>query len=382
MRKVTRWHVLSAAFVAALCVPASGVSAGSGLPAKIGKGEGKLNLIAWEGYTQGQWVKPFQKKTGCIVHAKYAGSSDEMVTLMRQGGGSQYDGVSASGDASLRLIYGHDVQAVNPKLIPDYKNFIPALKSPPHNTIKGVHYGISLQWGPNTLLWNTKKVKPAPTSWSAIYSKAYKGKITIPDNPIQIADAALYLSKAKPSLGIKDPYELNSTQFNAAISLLKKQKPLIKKYWALASDEIGLFKSGDAVIGASWPYQTNTLKADKVPVKDLIPKEGATGWADTWMLSAHAKHPNCAYKWMQWVTTPKVQAQQAVYFGETPANQLACPIMNTIQKGSCAAYHANAPESYFQTIKFWKTPLAQCGNGKNDCVPFQQWVSAWTQNTG
>ena len=72
----------------------------------------------------------------------------------------------------------------------------------------------------------------------------------MPDNPIQIADAALYLMKTQPSLGIKDPYELNSTQFDAAINLLKKQKPLIKKYWALASDEIDLFKNGDAVIGA------------------------------------------------------------------------------------------------------------------------------------
>ena len=206
MTGITRARVLAAAFAVALCVPAAGITAGSGVPTTIGKGEGQLNLVAWEGYTQPQWVKPFQKLTGCQVHAKYAGSSDEMVTLMRQGGGSQYDMVSASGDASLRLIYGKDVQPINVNLIPDYKYFIPQLKSPPHNTIKGVHYGLSLQWGPNTLLYNTTKVKPAPTSWSAIYSAKYKGKVTVPDNPIQIADAALYLSKTKPSLGITDPY--------------------------------------------------------------------------------------------------------------------------------------------------------------------------------
>jgi putative spermidine/putrescine transport system substrate-binding protein len=371
-----------AAFVAALCVPASGIGAGNGVPTKIGKGEGQLNLIAWEGYTQGQWVRPFEKRTGCKVHAKYGGSSDEMVTLMRQGGGSQYDGVSASGDASLRLIYGHDVQPVNPKLIPDYKNFIPALKSPPHNTIKGVHYGISLQWGPNTLLWNTKKVKRAPASWSAIYNKKYRGRITIPDNPIQIADAALYLAKARPSLHIKDPYELNQTQFNAVVSLLRRQKPLIKKYWALASDEIGLFKSGDAVIGASWPYQTNTLKADKVPVRDEIPKEGATGWADTWMMSAHVKHPNCMYKWMAWVSTPRVQAQQAIYFGETPANTKACAVMNRLSPGSAKQYHCGASKKYFNSIRFWKTPIAACGNGKNDCMDYTKWQLAWTQLKG
>ena len=358
------------------------MSAGNGLPTKIGKGEGQLNLIAWEGYTQATVGEAVPEEDRLQVHAKYAGSSDEMVTLMRQGGGTQYDGVSASGDASLRLIYGHDVQAVNPKLIPDFKNFIPALKSPPHNTIKGVHYGISLQWGPNTLLCNTKKVKPAPKSWSVIYSKKYKGKITVPDNPIQIADAALYLSKAKPSLEIKDPYELNQTQFNAAISLLRRQKPLIKKYWALASDEIDLFKNGDAVVGASWPYQTNTLKADKVPVKDLIPKEGATGWADTWMMSAHAKHPNCMYKWMAWVSTPKVQAEQAIYFGETPANTKACAMMNKLSPGSAKQYHCGASKKYFNSIKFWKTPIAACGNGKNDCMDYTKWQQAWTQLKG
>jgi putative spermidine/putrescine transport system substrate-binding protein len=382
VKGIKRAHVLVAAVAAALCVPASGVSAGSGLPTKIGPGEGQLNLIAWEGYTQPQWVKPFQKATGCKVNAKYAGSSDEMVTLMRQGGGTQYDMVSASGDASLRLIYGHDVQPVNPKLIPDFKNFIPALKSPPQNTIKGVHYGISLQWGPNTLLYNTKLVKPKPTSWSVIYSAKYKGKITVPDNPIQIADAALYLSKAKPSLGIKDPYELNQAQFDATINLLKQQKPLIKKYWALASDEIDLFKNGDAVLGASWPYQTNTLIAAKAPVADLIPREGATGWADTWMLSAHAKHPNCAYKWMAWVSTPKVQAQQAIYFGETPANTKACAVMDKLQKGSAMQYHCGASAAYFRSIRFWKTPVAACGNGKNDCMDYTQWQQAWTQLKG
>ncbi len=382
MIRIRRAHVLVAALAVALCVPASGISSGKGLPTSIGKGEGQLNLIAWEGYTQPQWVGPFTKATGCKVNAKYAGSSDEMVTLMRQGGGSQYDMVSASGDASLRLIYGKDVQPINVNLIPDYKNFIPALKSPPHNTIKGVHYGLSLQWGPNTLLYNTQKVKPAPTSWSVIYSKKYKGKVTVPDNPIQIADAALYLSKTNKSLGITDPYELNAKQFNATIALLKQQKPLIKKYWGLASDEIDLFKNGDAVIGASWPYQTNTLIAAKVPVKDLIPKEGATGWADTWMLSSHAKHPNCAYMWMKWVSTPKVQAEQAIYFGETPANTKACAVMNKLSPGSAAQYHCGASAKYFSSIKFWKTPIAACGNGKNDCMDYTQWQQAWTQLKG
>ena len=352
------------------------------VPATVGKTEGHLNLIAWEGYAQPQWVKPYEQATGCQVSTKYAGSSSEMVSLMANGGGGQYDLVSASGDADLRLIYSGDVRPVNIGLIPSWKDFHPFLQSPPFNTIGGKHYGVSYEFGPNVLLYSTKTFPAAPTSWSVLYDKKYAGQITVPDNPIQIADAALYLSKTKPGLGITDPYELTQPQFNAAVSLLTAEHPLIKKYWALASQEISLFQSGTTVLGAAWPYQTNTLVAAGAKVADTIPSQGATGWADTWMLATKAPDPNCAYKWMQWVTTAKVQAQEADYFGETPANKLACPIMDTIQKGSCAAYHANAPESYYQTIAFWKTPLAQCGNGKSDCVPFQQWVTAWTGITG
>ncbi len=388
---MTRWTkvdwalgVVSALLIigASACGSSSSGPASANLRTSIGKGEGQLNLIAWEGYAQPEWVKPFEASTGCIVHSKYAGSSDEMVTLMRQGGGGEYDMVSASGDASLRLIRGGEVQPMNVNLVPEWNNFIPQLQSPPHNTVKGVHYGISLQWGPNILLYNTQAVKPAPTSWESIYTPRYKGEITVPNNPIQIADAALYLSKTDSSLGISDPYELTEAQLNAAVNLLKRQRPLIKKYWALASDEIELFKNGDAVIGAAWPYQQSTLIADKAPVNSVIPVQGATGWADTWMLATHAKHPNCAYKWVNWVSSPKVQAEQAISYGETPANTLACTYMEQIKKGSCGVYHANAPSAYFNSIKFWKTPVSECGNGKNDCMDYSVWQQQWTEVTG
>jgi putative spermidine/putrescine transport system substrate-binding protein len=352
------------------------------LPTAIGAGEGQLNLIAWEGYVDDSWVKQFTAQSGCKVSAKYAGSSDEMVSLMKAGGGAQWDMVSASGDADLRLIYSGDVIPMNPALIPDFNNFQTYFKTPPYNTINGIHYGISLQWGPNTLLYNTKKFVNPPTSWSVIYDSANKGLITVPDNPIQIADAALYLMKTKTSLGIKDPYELTQTQFNAAVDLLKAQRPLINKYWALASDEISLFQNGDVTVGAAWPYQTIQLKAAGAPVADTIPSEGATGWGDTWMLATKAPHPNCAYLWTAYVSTAKVQALQALFFGETPVNTRACAEMEALQAGSCAQYHADASTAYFDTIKFWKTPIAQCGDGSNSCIPYDQWVSAWTTIKG
>jgi putative spermidine/putrescine transport system substrate-binding protein len=344
----------------------------------IGKGEGALNLIAWEGYLDPSWVKPFQTQTGCQVHSTYAGTSDQMVALMKNGGGGQYDMVSSSGDADLRIIYAGDAHPVNVSLIPSWNQFFSAFKSPPFNTVGGVHYGVSLQWGPNVLMYSKKAFPAAPTSWNVIYDAKNKGQVTIPDNPIQIADAALYLSVHNPSLKITDPYELSQTQFQAAVNMLKQERPLIKKYWDLASQEISEFSNGDATVGAGWPYQVSTLKSTNFPIGSVIPKEGATGWADTWMLAAKAPHPNCAYLWMRYISTPKVQAEQAVSYGETPDNKLACSYMNQIQAGACDVYHANAPASYLNSIKLWKTPVATCDNGATTCVPYSQWQQAWT----
>jgi putative spermidine/putrescine transport system substrate-binding protein len=359
--------------------PAGGVpTANMPVLKHVGKGEGQLNLIAWSGYLDNKWVKPFEQQTGCQVNAKYANTSDEMVALMNNGGGGQYDMVSSSGDADLRIIYGGDVRPVNMNLIPAWNDFFPAFKSPPFNTVNGVHYGVSLQWGPNVLMYSKKTFKTAPTSWDVIYRSKYKGQITVPDNPIQIADAAMYLKTHNKSLGITDPYELTQPQFQAAVKLLADQRPLLKSYWPLASQEISAFKNGDVVVGAGWPYQVSQLQDAKFPIGSTIPSEGATGWADSWLLATKAPHPNCAYKWMQYISTPKVQAMQAVTYGETPDNAKACSFMDQLQAGSCALYHANAPASYFKTIALWKTPIATCDNGKPDCVPYSQWVTAWT----
>jgi putative spermidine/putrescine transport system substrate-binding protein len=376
-----RWAHIHGMVSVAMCL-ALPVSAAAQEMTIIGPGEGALNIVAWEGYTQPAWVAPFEKRTGCVVHAESAGSSDEMVTLMRLDRGQRYDIVSASGDASMRLIFARDVQPVNVTLIPEWKNFFPELQSPDFNTLGETHFGVSYEWGPNVLIWNRDRVDPAPDSWQAVYDPAFSGQITVPDNPIQIADAALYLSKAKPELGITDPYELNGAQMDAVVALLKQQKRLLRQYWSLASEEVALFRKGQVLLGAAWPYVTNRLRQAGINVGETIPREGATGWADSWMISAHAKHPNCAYRWINFVSTPRVQAQQALSFGETPANAKACPEMDRMARGSCKTYHADAPAAYFDRISFWTTPVRQCANGTFNCLDYSAWQKAWRDIKG
>jgi putative spermidine/putrescine transport system substrate-binding protein len=355
--------------------------------ASLGAGEGQVNIVAWAGYVENgstdpkvDWVTGFEKETGCKVNVKVAGTSDEMVTLMKTG---DYDVVSASGDASLRLIYGGDVAPVNTDLVANYQDVFDALKLKPWNSVDGVAYGIPHGRGANLLLYRTDMVTPAPTSWGAVFDPAspYKGKITAYDSPIYIADAALYLMKTQPDLAIKNPYALDDKQFTAAVDLLKKQNELVGEYWSDYTKEVQAFKSGNSVLGTTWQVIANLAKADGAPVEAILPAEGATGWSDTWMISAKAKHPNCGYLWMNHIVSPEANAAVAEWFGEAPSNKLSCA--KTADKNHCATFHAD-DEAYFDKVWYWNTPVTQCLDGRTDvtCKDYSAWTQAWTTIKG
>jgi putative spermidine/putrescine transport system substrate-binding protein len=346
----------------------------------VGDGEGQLNIIVWAGYAEKQWVKPFEQKTGCTVNAKIGNTSDDMVSLMKTG---QYDGVSASGDATLRLIYGGDVAPVNTNLVPNYKTVSSFLKDGNWNSVNGQMYGIPHGWGANLLMWDTSRVSGNLDSWSAVFDKSsqYQGKVTAYDSPIYIADAALYLMKTQPDLGIKDPYSLTETQLDAAVDLLKEQQKNVSEYWSLYTKEVSAFESGTSVVGTTWQVIANTINGgDKTKVKTVLPQEGATGWSDTWMISSQAKHPNCMYKWMDWIVSPKANAEVAEYFGEAPAQTKACD--QTSDPKFCDTYHA-LDADYADKIYYWTTPQTQCVDGSGDnCTDYSTWTTKWQEVKG
>ncbi|MBI5352655.1 MAG: ABC transporter substrate-binding protein [Chloroflexi bacterium] len=352
-------------------------------------GEGEVNIVAWTGYIERgesdpavDWVTGFEKETGCKVNVTIAGTSDEMVTLMTSGG---YDLVTASGDASLRLIFGGTVQEIDVTKIPSWNNVDPRQQNGSWHTVDGKHYGVPYQWGPNVLMYNTDVFPEAPKSWDVVFKeqtlpdgKSNKGRVEAYAGSIYIADAALYLKYNNPELGIEDPYELNETQFAAALDLLRQQRELVSKYWADAS-QTDDFKNEGVVASTSWPYQVNLLQADSSPISSTIPQEGATGWADTTMMSSTAPHPNCAYLWLEHSIDPKVQGDVAYWFGSAPAVPAACDGASELfGTEGCAANGFDT----FDSIHFWKTPIADCGNGSSDCVTYDRWVEEFTAILG
>jgi putative spermidine/putrescine transport system substrate-binding protein len=376
------------ALILAGCSSGSDSASDSGVPKvdmmkELGAGEGQVNLVAWAGYVENgstdpnvDWVTGFEKETGCKVNVKNGTTSDDMVALMKTG---EYDVVSASGDASLRLIYGGDVAPVNTDLLPNYADVFENLKMQQWNSVDGVAYGIPHGRGANLLAYRTDIVKPAPTSWSSVFdvNSPYKGKITAYDSPIYIADAALYLMETQPELGITYPYALDQTQFDAAVEVLKAQKPLIGEYWGDYLKHVASLKSGGTVLGTTWQVNINLAKGEGTKVEGIKPAGGSTGWSDTWMVSSKAKNPNCAYMWMNHIASPAANAGVAEWFGEAPSNAKSCDL--TADKNHCATFHA-ADDAYWADVYYWNTATEACLDGRTDvkCVPYAEWVKAWS----
>jgi putative spermidine/putrescine transport system substrate-binding protein len=375
---------LLVAFLSSSCArgPAPGAPAG---PLKaIGPGEGAVSIVAWAGYVERgdtdkdyDWVTGFEQRTGCKVSVKVAATSDEMVALMNEGG---FDLVTASGDASLRLIHGKRVQEINTALIPSWETIDPRLQNASWHTVEGRHYGVPYQWGSNLLAYSTRVFKDRPpASWNVVFEemplpdgRSNKGRVQAFDGPIYVADAALYLMAHRPELGITDPYALDRTQFEAAIELLRAQRRIVGRYWHDANAQVEDFVNEGVAASSSWPFQVNLLQSRNVPIESVVPAEGATGWADTTMLHAEAAHPNCAYLWMEHSLSPATQGDLAAWFGSVPAVPAACT--GNARLGADGCRRNGAPN--FGAIHFWRTPVADCGGGR-ECVPYHEWVTRY-----
>jgi putative spermidine/putrescine transport system substrate-binding protein len=344
--------------------------------------EGRVNLVIWAGYADKSWADEFASTTGCQVNTKDGASSDDMIDLMATG---EYDGVSASGNATVRLMERGDVAPVDTDLIPNYADVQEGIKNQSYNSKDGQPYGVPHGRGPNLLVFRTDVVPEDTNSWDVIWDKAgpYKGKLSIYDDSIFIADAAVYLKATRPELNITNPYQLDDEQFAAAVDLLKEQAPNVGEYWpGDVAKQVQSFTNKNSVVGTTWPYQVNLLEGAKppVPVKAIKPKEGTTGWSDTWMIYSKAEHPNCMYLWMDYIISPSAQAKVAEFFGEAPVNLEACEL--TKDTGHCDKFHA-ADEEWWNDVYYWTTPTRDCGDDRGEvCKTQEDWKAAWTEIRG
>jgi len=359
----------------------------------IGDGEGELSLLALAGYVEDgssdpefDWVTPFEETTGCDVQVRYVDSGQEIVTLLARED-SPYDGGSVPGDAAGELISSREVAAVDPALFPWWPQVLQPLRedNARHYVVDGIVFGVPALYGPNLLVFDQERVDPEPRSWDVVYEPdtPYAGRIAMLDSPMTIADAALYLAAHRPDLGIVDPFALSPEQLDAATTLLRDQGSRVGLYWSQFTDAVDAFGEREVVVGTGWPIVLSLLELDRRSVGAIVPAEGITGWADTWMLSADAPHPNCMLMWMRWSLNAKVQAETALWYGGAPSNGRACALIrrrlrdfadlvDTLRFGRCGDVE------FLASLALWRMPTVDCGDERGrSCTGLPAWRATW-----
>jgi putative spermidine/putrescine transport system substrate-binding protein/spermidine/putrescine transport system substrate-binding protein len=319
-----------------------------------------LNLICWAGYNDPSFVTPFEKKFNCKVTGINPNSSDEMFAKWMAGGGKTYDLISASGDVTRRMMRSGTLLEVDVSKIPNFKYLFPKFHFPAWNTMNSKRYGVSFTWGPDSLIYDKGTFSSPPPSWGVIYDKRYKGKLSTADNPITIADVALYL-------GYKDVYNLSEQQLMQVKKTLLAQKPLLRFYWGSSTDLENAFIHHAVVASNAWPLMANDLRKAKFPIGETIPREGATGWADTWMISKYSPNIDLAMEWINYMIGPQGQLGVINVTGYSGASTAA---ITALGKQRVHALHMD-DLSYFDKLHMWAEPSN-----------YSEWVKIWLDVKG
>lgn len=264
---------------------------------------GDFRILTWEGYTEPEWVKPFEEKHSVKTSIVYAGSVDEMFAKMQGSKGADFDVVAFDTSAFARYLDASLIKAIDMSKIPNAANLSPAFKSVAPVMRDGNQYGIPFAWGSLPLVYDKAAFPTAPDSWAVMWDPANAQQI------IALDDANNSIVLAAIVLGIKDPFNLSDAEFDQVKAKLIEQKKLLLTYYAGFDDGVAVFaQSGIKAMFSMGEPQVPGLKAKGIDAAFVIPKEGAIGWLDCWTISAGTTNADLAHAWIDTCLDKKVGA--------------------------------------------------------------------------
>ncbi|WP_141703671.1 ABC transporter substrate-binding protein [Planobispora rosea] len=343
--------------------------------ASIGPSEGTLRVLTFQGHveyggvsSEVNWVTAFERDSGCrIATLDRVRTSEEMEAKLDAGA---YDVISPSPDLAGALIAEGRAAPVDTALVKGYDDIPARLRELPALRSGDRVYGVPYLWGVNQVVHGGGRYGGPRALYTA-------GPAAIRDTPLSIADAALVLKETEPALGIDDPFQLTPEQLGAAEKLLAERDGADRVYWRDSIELIRAIAGGSVRLAQAWPYHADLFERAKRPVRTF---GGAlmTGWADSWMLTAEPASPNCAYRWLNWVTSPEVQSSAAAWTGLAPANPEGC---TGRARAVCDLYRLK-DETWSRRVFFAARPSRDCGGLEGECTDYTDWVSRWRKLVG
>lgn len=250
----------------------------------------------------------FTKRTGIKVNYNNYDTNENMYAKLKSDGVS-FDIVIPSDYMIERLIDEDMLQKIDFSNIPNYK-YIDA-------KYKGLYfdpkdeYSVPYNVGMVGLIYNTKMVKEAPTSWNVMWDEQYKGKVLMFDNP---RDA---FGIAQKLLG----QSFNTTdeaEWRAAADKLKAQKPILQGY--VMDDIFRKMESGEAAIAPYYAGDFITMHSNNPDLAFVYPQEGVNIFVDSICIPKNAKNKAAAEAYINFLLDPDIAVENANYLGYATPN--------------------------------------------------------------
>lgn len=308
--------------------------------------QGSLNLLVWEGYADPSFVREFEAASDCRVSATYVGSNDDFLPKLQAGGGSVYDLMSVSADASPILIAAGLVDPVDTTRITNWDAVYDSFRADASINAEGQVWGVPLQWSANPFIYRTDMIATAPTSITELWKPEYAGKVGMWDDKSSLYNTARML-------GIADPFDMSDEELATVEAKLLEQKPLVRKYWSTSGELTNLMASGEIYISYTWGgLMLGELEKLGIPVAEFSPEEGVDGWIDNWMLVKGTPNTDCAYAYMDYTIAAAGQCAVSQVTGYWPTNPEAASCMSP---EDIEMKHVG-DTSIIETLAMWQTP--------------------------
>jgi spermidine/putrescine transport system substrate-binding protein len=272
--------------------------------------EGELYVYNYADYIGEDVIAGFEKKYGIKVKYDFFDTYDTMTAKIGSGQ-SGYDVTFATSTDVPGFLERGLIQPLDLALIPNTTNLAPEWRDPSYDP--GNANSIPYMWWTTGVAYDTEKIDEELTSWDALWDPRWKGHISMLDDYREAFGAALI--KLGKSVNTTDEADLD-----AALALLKEQKPLLRTY---TTDDIGQLSSGDSWVVHSWGSDVYQVVGDRPSVKYYIPSEGGIRGSDAMVLLANAQHPIAAQLFMDYMLDAQVSAANTNYIGYMGPNEAA-----------------------------------------------------------
>jgi len=305
-----------------------------------------LKIAGWDVYedpeSPGKTIgyKNFEKKHSVDIQFTPLSNLDDIVSAAESE--NDYD-IFIISNEGIQLLYGMGlVIPLNLEKLPNYHGLHHNLKYSEWSQFESRVYAVPWAWGPTGLIFDTDIISDA-SSWNMLWNPAYKGKVAMWDDVSMIWTTAL-------SLGYKNVYSLTRRQLAEVEKKLLKFNAMGANYYAGGGDEVALAKKGKIIAFNSWYDPSSKLKAFGKNFSMHIPKEGAVGMFDSYMISnKKGINTDLTHLYINHQVSPAVQQKMVRATGLAPANIGTLRLLN---RDEISALHLDEPD-YFNRMILW-----------------------------